>query len=146
MFNIVSTKKHQTYKLNSPAGATWTVGDLDDTIYKDDYDTLYAWGNFYLKKEVDMTVLGVVEGSPFPGEQLVLMTCEDRNIYAYDGDELHLVAPNLEQLSKEGIKFPPSVSYYYGEAFKDMVRSCNPVGSFHLGPIELTDFILSPVD
>lgn len=145
----MSTKKHQTYKLKSPAGATWTVGDLDDTIYKDDSDALYSWENFYLKNEVVMRVLGVVEGSPFPAEQLVLMTCEDRKIYAYDEDNLHLVALNLERLCYEGINFPPLMSYYYGEAFKDVVRSCNPVGSFQFGPIDLTDsrlFIRSLVD
>lgn len=43
-----------------------------------------------------MQSLGVVEGTLFSGEQLVLMTCEDRMIYFYDGDKLHLAAPTLE--------------------------------------------------
>lgn len=120
--NIVSTNKSKTYKIKSPAGATWTVGDVDDTIYSDDDDAVYAWENFYLRKEVCMQVLGVLEGTAFSGEQPVLMTCEDSKMYVYDGDELHLVASSLEQLCKKGIDYPPSVTYCYGDAFKEMVR------------------------
>ncbi|KAA8586156.1 hypothetical protein FQN60_007725, partial [Etheostoma spectabile] len=72
-----------------------------------------------------MQVLGVVEGTSCPCEQLVLMTCEDRRVYAYDGEgeELHLVASSLDQLRLEGIEYPASKTYYDGEAFKDMVSS-----------------------
>ncbi|KAF1380982.1 hypothetical protein PFLUV_G00169710 [Perca fluviatilis] len=67
-----------------------------------------------------MQVVGVVEGIP-RCDQLVLMTCcEDRQVYAYDGEKLHLVASSLQQLRDEGIKYPGSKSYYNGEAFKDM--------------------------
>lgn len=33
--NIVATNKRKTYKLNSPTGTTWTVGDLNYTNYID---------------------------------------------------------------------------------------------------------------
>lgn len=120
----MSTNKGKTHKLTSPAGATWSVGDLNDTIYKDDDEMMYEWENFYLKEEVSMQVLGVVQGTSLPGEQLVLMTCcEDRKIYIYGDRELFLVAPSLQHLCEKGINNPPSVTYYHGDAFKDMVRS-----------------------
>lgn len=119
----MSTNKGKTYKLNSPVGATWSVGDLNDTIYKDDDDMVYEWENFYLKDEVSMKVLGVVEGASLPGEQLVLMTCQDRKMYIYGERELFLVAPSLEHLCKRGIDNPPSATFDRGDAFKDMVGS-----------------------
>lgn len=70
-----------------------------------------------------MQVIGVVEGISFPCEQLVLMTCEDQQVYAYDEEELHLVASSMKQLRDEGMEYPGSTVYYRGEAFKDMVRS-----------------------
>lgn len=120
--NVVSTNKGKTYKLKSPAGATWSVGDLSNTIYKDDDDMVYEWENFYLDEEVSMQVLGVVEGVAIPGDQLVLMTCEDRKVYVYGDSELFLVAPSLEHLCKLGIDDSEAVTYDRGDAFKDMVR------------------------
>uniref|UniRef100_A0A3B4FZB5 Uncharacterized protein n=1 Tax=Pundamilia nyererei TaxID=303518 RepID=A0A3B4FZB5_9CICH len=67
-------------------------------------------------------VIGVVEGISFPCEQLVLMTCGDQQVYAYDEEELHLVASSMMQLHDEGMEYPGSTVYYRGEAFKDMVR------------------------
>lgn len=119
----MSEHEGELKRLKSPAGATWTVGDLDATIYEDDHDMVYAWENFYLKEEVSMQVLGVVEGMSLPGEQLVLMTSEDRNVYIYGERELFWVAPSFEHLCKNGIDYPPPVTYYHGDAFKDMVRS-----------------------
>ncbi|XP_078101835.1 uncharacterized protein LOC144521720 [Sander vitreus] len=71
-----------------------------------------------------MKVLGVVEGKLCPCDQLVLMTCEDRKLYAFDGEEeeLHMVAESLEKLGEKGLTYPASQSYYKGEAFKDMTE------------------------
>ncbi|KAF3833681.1 hypothetical protein F7725_024885 [Dissostichus mawsoni] len=69
---------------------------------------------------VSMQVVGVVEGTSCPWDQLVLMICEDGKLYAYDEEELHLVASSLKQLDEEGIEYPASKTYYKGEAFKDM--------------------------
>ncbi|KAF1380983.1 hypothetical protein PFLUV_G00169720 [Perca fluviatilis] len=70
-----------------------------------------------------MQVVGVVEGILCRFDQLVLMTCcEDGQVYAYDGEKLHLVASSLQQLSDEGIKYPGSKIYFNGEAFKDMTK------------------------
>lgn len=119
--NIVST--NNTYKLKNPAGATWLVGELKDTIYKDDNEMVYEWGNFDLEEEASMPVLGVVEGTSLPGEQLVLMTCEDRKMYIYGERELFLVVPSLEHLCKLGTEDSEPVTFDRGDAFKDMVRS-----------------------
>uniref|UniRef100_A0A671UK01 Uncharacterized protein n=1 Tax=Sparus aurata TaxID=8175 RepID=A0A671UK01_SPAAU len=91
---------------------------LDDTIYKHKDNVVNGWGNFYLLYEASMQVLGVVEGTSCPCDQLVLMTCEDRKIYAYDGEELHVVASDLKQLCDKGIMYPASKSYYKGERFQ----------------------------
>lgn len=94
-------------------------------MYRDAHATVSTWGRSYLPDMVNMQVIGVVEGTSCPCDQLVLMTCEDKKVYAYDGEELqlHLVASSLEQLNNKGIEYPSSKSYYKGQAFQDMVRS-----------------------
>uniref|UniRef100_A0A669BRR3 Uncharacterized protein n=1 Tax=Oreochromis niloticus TaxID=8128 RepID=A0A669BRR3_ORENI len=122
---IVSANKGECFPLKKPAGATFRNAELKDTIYKDNFPVVNGWGKFYLPKAVTMQVIGVVEGILCPCEQLqlVLMTCEDQKVYAYDEEELHLVASSLKQLLDEGMEYPASTTYYRGEAFKDMVRS-----------------------
>uniref|UniRef100_A0A8D0ALA2 Uncharacterized protein n=1 Tax=Sander lucioperca TaxID=283035 RepID=A0A8D0ALA2_SANLU len=108
--SVFVSKNKNAITLKNPAGARLKMGGLEDTVYK---------GN-----DVKMEVVGVVEGTSCPCDQLVLMTCEDRKVYAFDGEEeeLHMVAESLEELSEKGLKYPASQSYYKGEAFKDMVR------------------------
>uniref|UniRef100_A0A3P9JL23 Uncharacterized protein n=1 Tax=Oryzias latipes TaxID=8090 RepID=A0A3P9JL23_ORYLA len=119
--NTIRNNRDETFQLNSPDGATLTVGLLDDT--KCNAADLNAWGKFFLPTTVQMQVVGYVEGSPYPCDQLVLMTCEDKKFYGYDGDELHLVAPSLEHLCRVGVDYPASRSFYRGEAFKHTVRN-----------------------
>ncbi|XP_035850091.1 uncharacterized protein LOC116036433 isoform X2 [Sander lucioperca] len=122
VLDFVSKNRHKTFNLKNPAGATLKIGDLDDTIYSGDDYEVNGWEKFYFPEKVSMQVVGVVEGIWWC-DQLVLMTCcEDRQVYAYDGEKLHLVASSLQQLSDEGIKYPGSKSYYNGEAFKDMTE------------------------
>ncbi|XP_073318907.1 uncharacterized protein [Pagrus major] len=132
--DLVSKFKGETSVLKNPAGATLKLAGLDDTIYKNKDKVVNGWGKFYLPEVVSMQVVGVVEGTSCPCDQLILMTCEDEKIYAYDGEELHVVASSLKQLCDKGIEYPASKTYYKGEAFKDMtekewgkVRS-SPVG------------------
>ncbi|XP_035849591.1 uncharacterized protein LOC116060783 [Sander lucioperca] len=123
VLDFVSMNRHKTLNLKNPAGATVKIGDLVDTIYSGEDYEVDGWGKFYLPNKVSMQVVGVVEGISCLCDQLVLMTCcEDRQVYAYDGEKLHLVASSLKQLSDEGIKYPGSKSYYNGEAFKDMTE------------------------
>ena len=119
---LVLQFKGTTSALKNPAGATLIIGEVDDTIYRKEDKVVNGWGKFYLPEVVSMQVVGVVEGTSCPCDQLVLMTCEDRKIYAYDGEELHVVASSLKQLCDKGIEYPASKSYYRGEAFKNMVR------------------------
>uniref|UniRef100_A0A3Q0QX15 Uncharacterized protein n=1 Tax=Amphilophus citrinellus TaxID=61819 RepID=A0A3Q0QX15_AMPCI len=108
--------------LKKPAGAILRIGGLEDTVYKDYPTDVKGWGKFYLPKTVTMHVVGVVEGISCPCDQLVLMTCEDKQVYVYDEEELHLVASSMEQLREEGMTYPAFKTYYNGEAFKDMTQ------------------------
>ncbi|KAK2830130.1 hypothetical protein Q5P01_018061 [Channa striata] len=132
--NYVSNNINKSFTLKNPAGAQIRIAGLDDTIYKEDADEVNGWGKFYLPETVNMQVFGVVEGVSCPCDQLVLMTCEDRKVYAYDDDQLHLVASSLKDLHDNGLKYPGKKTYYKGQAFKHMtdedwarVRS-GPVG------------------
>lgn len=81
---------------------------------------LYKWGNLYLDDIVNMHVLGRIEDYY---HDLTLMTCEDKKIYAFDGEELHLVAFSVRQLYYKGIKYPGFQNYYKGEPFRHMTET-----------------------
>nr|XP_040044737.1 uncharacterized protein LOC120826469 isoform X21 [Gasterosteus aculeatus aculeatus] len=117
MFDYVLGHKNERIPLKNPADATLTIGNVDETIYRGKMDVLNGWNKFYLPDIVSMQVLGVVTGTSCPGDHLVLMTCEDEQLYAYDGEELHLVAVSVKQLRNKGIEYPADKSYYKGEAF-----------------------------
>ncbi|XP_026204790.1 uncharacterized protein LOC113154676 isoform X2 [Anabas testudineus] len=119
---FVSTNKGESFTLKKPAGARLTIGDLHDTIYRGKDDELYEWEQFYLPETVKMQVVGVVENTLCLCDQLVLMTCKDRKVYAYDGEKLHEVAQSLDQLCYKNIVYPSQITYYKGEAFKDMTE------------------------
>ncbi|MED6265375.1 hypothetical protein CHARACLAT_024824 [Characodon lateralis] len=110
------------FSLLSPVQAILTIGPVEDTEYRDRHAEVNGWGKFYLPATVKMQVIGYVKGTPYPCDQLVLMTCEDKKVYGYDGDELHLVASSLNQMLAKGIAYPALKSYYHGEAFKDMTK------------------------
>uniref|UniRef100_A0A7N8YBN2 Uncharacterized protein n=1 Tax=Mastacembelus armatus TaxID=205130 RepID=A0A7N8YBN2_9TELE len=129
--DFVSTKKGKCFPLTKPAGAKLKIAELDDTIYRDEEEVVNGWGKFYLPDSVKMQVVGVVEGTSCPCDELVLMTCEDKQVYAYDGEELHLVASDLVKVFEEGIEYP-------GEAFKDMVRSEERTDRVHIHEISQT--------
>nr|XP_020444745.1 uncharacterized protein LOC109953611 isoform X2 [Monopterus albus]XP_020444746.1 uncharacterized protein LOC109953611 isoform X2 [Monopterus albus] len=120
--DFVTTHRHKILPLQSPPGARLRIAGLEDTIYRDDDYEVKSWGAFYLPDIVNMQVFGVVEGISCPCDQLILMTCEDKKVYAYDGDELHVVASSTQQLQDEGIEYPASETYYDGEAFRHMTE------------------------
>uniref|UniRef100_A0A3Q2DL11 Uncharacterized protein n=1 Tax=Cyprinodon variegatus TaxID=28743 RepID=A0A3Q2DL11_CYPVA len=121
---FVDDNRGQFIQLKNPPGSILRIARLEDTIYRDQPDEVDAWGMFYLPKEVKMQVLGVVKHTSCPSDELVLMTCEDKRLYAYDGEDLHMVALNLLLLEYGHIEYPSSESYYNGQAFEDMVKSC----------------------
>ncbi|XP_037549158.1 uncharacterized protein LOC119425687 [Nematolebias whitei] len=112
--------RRKKFSLNSPTGATLTIGPLEDTEYRENPGELDGCSKFYLSTTGKMEVIGYVEGTHYPCEQLILMICGDGKMYGYDGDELHEVASSLSHLFEVGIDYPASSSYYYGEAFKHM--------------------------
>uniref|UniRef100_A0A3Q2PPG5 Uncharacterized protein n=1 Tax=Fundulus heteroclitus TaxID=8078 RepID=A0A3Q2PPG5_FUNHE len=118
----VDYNKDQRYLLKNPPGSILTIARLEDTIYRDKPDEVKGWGMFYLPEMVNMQVVGVVDGTPCLSDELVLMTCEDKRLYAYDGEELHLVAPSLENLQQGKIVYPSPESYFNGQAFEDMTE------------------------
>lgn len=120
--HFVSIHKNKKVTLKKPAGASVKIAGLEDTVYRGKHDEVKGWGQFYLPKMVNMQVVGVVEGTSCSCDQLVLMTCEDKKLYAYDGEELHLVASSLERLGDKEIEYPASKSYYNGQAFDDMTE------------------------
>lgn len=120
--DFVTTHRHKIFRLQCPTGASLRIAGLEDTMYRDDDYEVKSWGAFYLPDKVNMQVFGVVAGTSCPYDQLVLMTCEDEKVYAYDGEELHVVASSWNKLCEEGIEYPASEKYYDGEAFKHMTE------------------------
>uniref|UniRef100_A0A3P9DE99 Uncharacterized protein n=1 Tax=Maylandia zebra TaxID=106582 RepID=A0A3P9DE99_9CICH len=89
-----------------PFGADLWIEELENTKYNGDDDEVNAWGKFYLPEIVKMQVIGVVKGTSCPCEELVLMACEDKKLYGYDGEELHLVASSFLELCDKTIEYP----------------------------------------
>uniref|UniRef100_A0A3Q3BJE7 Uncharacterized protein n=1 Tax=Kryptolebias marmoratus TaxID=37003 RepID=A0A3Q3BJE7_KRYMA len=112
--DLVLEHAAQCFPLNHPPGSVLRIAALEDTIYRDKRDKVNAWDKFYLPKIVKMQVLGILEGVSCSSDELVLMTCEDRKLYAYDGEELHVVALGLDQLERKRIEYPSDVTYYNG--------------------------------
>uniref|UniRef100_UPI003AB04CC0 uncharacterized protein n=1 Tax=Centroberyx gerrardi TaxID=166262 RepID=UPI003AB04CC0 len=118
--DAVSKHRRMNVPLKKPFGSKWTIGQLADTFYKGNDAIVEEWGNFYLPNIVNMVVVGAVENSSCQCGQFVLMTCEDKNVYAYDGEELHVVASSLKELEKLGFEYPGSESFWRGQPFKNM--------------------------
>uniref|UniRef100_A0A3P9DL66 Uncharacterized protein n=1 Tax=Maylandia zebra TaxID=106582 RepID=A0A3P9DL66_9CICH len=122
-------------------GADLWIEELENTKYNGDDDEVNAWGKFYLPEIVKMQVIGVVKGTSCPCDELVLMTREDKKLYGYDGEELHLVASSFLELCDKTIEYPASKRYYNGEAFKDMVRRRSE-NSYRSGQSVAPDYIV----
>ncbi|XP_029023810.1 uncharacterized protein LOC114866244 isoform X2 [Betta splendens] len=120
--NYVSTNKGQRVSLKKPSGAKMRIEDVNGTVYREDEDKMYAWGNFFLPDPVHMQVFAVVENASCLDEQPILMTCKDKQVYAYNDECLHLVAKDLEELLEEGLRWPAYEKYYEGDAFKHMTE------------------------
>lgn len=117
----MAANRGQRIPLKKPAGAKLRIADVGDSVYRGDEDQVYAWDNYFLPQTVHMQVFAVVEGVSCLAEQLILMTCEDKQVYVHDDEGLHLVALTLEELLKEGLKCPAYKNYYDGDAFNHMV-------------------------
>ncbi|XP_038156297.1 uncharacterized protein LOC119793279 isoform X1 [Cyprinodon tularosa] len=112
----------QKFVLKNPDGIILFIGPVEDTEYDDSPADVNGWGKFFLPETVEMKVIGYVTGTPVPCDQFVLMTCENQQVFGYDGEKLYLVASSLNKLCCEGLAYPEVKSYYFGEAFKHMTE------------------------
>ncbi|KAF4080475.1 hypothetical protein AMELA_G00171660 [Ameiurus melas] len=107
--------------LIKPKSYSVRVCGQDGTVYTGNEDQLEAWKDFYLPERMEMVVIGAIDDFPCDafGLQLVLLLCEDGNIYAYEDEVLHLVARNVTELFETGLTFPGLECYKLGECFED---------------------------
>ncbi|KAF5909159.1 uncharacterized protein DAT39_001135, partial [Clarias magur] len=108
--------------LKEPKGYSLRVCGQDGTVYSGDEEELEAWKDFYLPERMEMVVIGAVDNFPCEAfdQELVLLLCEDGNIYAYEDEVLHLVARNVKELFETGLTFPGLECYKMGECFEDL--------------------------
>ncbi|KAB5517590.1 hypothetical protein PHYPO_G00168880 [Pangasianodon hypophthalmus] len=119
----VALKHRQSQiKLKKVEKYSFKVGSLAETSYKDEPEMLEEWEQFYLPDHMFMEVIGVLEKFPCnsPNDELVLMVYEDGNVYAYEGNRLHLASNSLKELFERGLQFPGTKQYYRGQSFEDM--------------------------
>lgn len=109
--------------LVKPKSYCLRVCGQDETVYAGNEDQLEAWKDFYLPERMEMEVIGAIDDFACEayGLQLVLMVCEDGNIYAYEYEVLHLVARSFSELFDTGMTFPGIETYKEGECFEDYV-------------------------
>uniref|UniRef100_A0A3B1JK47 Uncharacterized LOC103021673 n=2 Tax=Astyanax mexicanus TaxID=7994 RepID=A0A3B1JK47_ASTMX len=121
--SFVSKHSGAKIKLKKVERYNFRVGSLKDTSYKNT-DLLQEWEQFYLPDEMKMVVIGVLENFPCGEDsaELVLMVCEDGNVFAYEDERLHLVASSLKELLEFGVHFPGSTYYHCGQSFEDMTK------------------------
>ncbi|KAI4874437.1 hypothetical protein NFI96_019383, partial [Prochilodus magdalenae] len=93
----------------------------DETVYAGNEDQLESWEDHYLSERKEMKVIGAIDDFSCEAfaRQLVLLLCEDGNIYAYEDEVLHLVARSLSELFESGVTFPGIESFKLGECFED---------------------------
>ncbi|KAM9434949.1 uncharacterized protein Hap1MRO34_002685 isoform 1-T1 [Clarias gariepinus] len=119
--NVVQRYSGTIIPLKKPKSYSVRVCGQDDTVYGGNEEQLEAWKDFYLPERMEMVVIGAIDDFPCDafGLQLVLLLCEDGNIYAYEDEVLHLVARNVNELFETGLTFPGLECYRLGECFED---------------------------
>lgn len=120
---IVKRYSDTRIPLKTPKSYFVRVCGQDGTVYAGNEDQLEAWKDFYLPERMEMVVIGAIDDFPCDafGLQLVLLLCEDGNIYAYEDEVLHLVARSVDELFNTGMTFPGLECYKLGECFEDYV-------------------------
>ena len=126
--DFVSTHRGKLIPLTKPAGYSLRIGSLQDTVHAESEDQLQVWEDCYLPDRMKMVVLGVLDDCSAADGQLVLLLCQDGNVYAYEFEVLHLVASSLKDLLDSGVEFPGQKSYKFGDCFNDVVRNTDVLG------------------
>ncbi|KAB5517875.1 hypothetical protein PHYPO_G00172280 [Pangasianodon hypophthalmus] len=118
---VVKSYSGALIPLIKPKSYSVRVCGQDGTVYAGNEDQLEAWKDFYLPERMEMEVIGAIDDFPCDafGLQLVLLLCEDGNIYAYEDEVLHLVARSVQELFETGLTFPGLECYKLGECFED---------------------------
>ncbi|XP_075072834.1 uncharacterized protein LOC142161262 [Mixophyes fleayi] len=95
-------------------GLSLRICDLNGTICMGQKYMLEAWQHLYLPKSTRMEVLGTLEcsGSMAPTLQWIILVAENGKIYAYEHEELHLIAMSLRQFVEKGFQ-RRITSYFY---------------------------------
>lgn len=121
--NVVKACSGALIPLARPKTSHLRVCGQDDTVYCGNEDQLESWEDHYLPERMKMQVIGAIDDFPCDAfcRQLVLLLCEDGNIYAYEDEVLHLVAKSLSELFESGMTFPGIESFNLGECFEDYV-------------------------
>ncbi|MCJ8750265.1 hypothetical protein PDJAM_G00260550 [Pangasius djambal] len=119
---VVLNHRQSQIAIKNLEKCNFRVGTLDDTSYKDEPDILEEWEQYYLRENMKMEVIGVFEEFPCNSlyAELVLMVCEDGKVFAYEDEQMHLVAKSLKKLFDYGLQFPGIEQYYRGQSFEDM--------------------------
>uniref|UniRef100_A0A4W5JVW3 Uncharacterized protein n=1 Tax=Hucho hucho TaxID=62062 RepID=A0A4W5JVW3_9TELE len=114
---LVSKYRNEKVTLKEPKSYKLRIGGLEDTNYSEDNELVEVWKNLYLPKTLEMVVIGALDDFPCSVAewQLVLLYCEDGNVYAYEFEVLHLVAKSLKDLFESGAKFPGWSTFKVGE-------------------------------
>ncbi|KAK6329493.1 hypothetical protein J4Q44_G00014710 [Coregonus suidteri] len=114
---LVSKYRNRKVTLEEPRSYELRIGGLEDTVHAGDNELLEVWENLYLPETMAMVVIGALDDFPCSASrwQLVLLYCEDGNIYAYEFEVLHLVAKSLKDLFESGAKFPGWDTFKFGE-------------------------------
>ncbi|XP_064866699.1 uncharacterized protein LOC115128054 isoform X3 [Oncorhynchus nerka] len=121
---IVSKNRNNKIPLAKPKSYELRIGGLEDTVHAGDGEQLEVWKDCYLPKRMEMVVIGALDDfrCSAAGWQLVLLLCEDGNVYAYEFEVLHLVARSLEDLFKSGAEFPGLEKHRFGECFEELTE------------------------
>ncbi|XP_070958686.1 uncharacterized protein [Oncorhynchus clarkii lewisi] len=121
---IVSKHRHNKIPLAKPKSYELRIGGLEDTVHAGDGEQLEVWKDCYLPERMEMVVIGALDDfrCSAAGWQLVLLLCEDGNVYAYEFEVLHLVARSLEDLFKSGAEFPGLEKHRFGECFEELTE------------------------
>ncbi|KAK1794459.1 hypothetical protein P4O66_011337, partial [Electrophorus voltai] len=127
--NILKRHCGALIPLVKPKSYCVRVCGQEDTVYAGNEDELEAWKDFYLPERMEMKVIGAIDDFPCEafGLQLVLLLCEDGNIYAYEDEVLHLVARSLKELFSSGMTFPGIETFQLGECFEYTEEEYNKI-------------------
>uniref|UniRef100_A0A674DE96 Uncharacterized protein n=1 Tax=Salmo trutta TaxID=8032 RepID=A0A674DE96_SALTR len=119
----VTAHCNKRISLNKPKGYKLKIGHQDDTVYKGNKKVIEELSKFYLKEEVKMVVIGVIDGfdeCEAESGQLLILVGEDWKVYAYETECLHLVAKSMQNLFESGLNYPGIKTFYRGQCFENM--------------------------